>query len=480
MRFLDNSVSYNEGLRLLTKSEQNDHCVKFYDDEKSLCDALTLFVGSGLSEGDGVLVIATQAHQNAFKKCLDFEGYDSQAAVDRGQLVFRDAGEALALFMDGAVPNQKKFEAVIGGLIQKTAIKYPKVRVYGEIVNLLLVDGNLSGSVDVEELWSQLSKTHSFFLLCSYLISDFNEKTSPDAMAQVCQAHTHSIPARPTLIWDKTFEFLQEKNSVLEQKNRALERELAGRKKIESSLLEAIGRRDESFPIISHELKTPLTSLKLQIQILKRMMLDEKSPKDNETIKKSIEVCETQINRMGGLIDNILNLAEIRLGRFKFTAERFNLVQFTEEVIDQFSKSLVSDLQVQKKPDITFFSEEQLIGCWDRLRLNQLITNLLSNAVKYGNEKPVEVHLCRNVDQTRITLTVQDFGIGIAPENQEKIFRRFERIPSSDHFQGLGLGLYIVRRIVDEYRGTIQVRSELGRGSVFVVELPHNLPEDEN
>ena len=110
------------------------------------------------------------------------------------------------------------------------------------------------------------------------------------------------------------------------------------------------------------------------------------------------------------------------------------------------------------------------VGQWDRLRLEQVVTNLLSNAVKYGAGRPIEMGV--SGDEAFARFSVRDHGIGILPEHRARIFDRFERAVSDRHYGGLGLGLWIVRQIVDALGGTISVESEIGKGSVFEVSLP--------
>jgi signal transduction histidine kinase len=110
------------------------------------------------------------------------------------------------------------------------------------------------------------------------------------------------------------------------------------------------------------------------------------------------------------------------------------------------------------------------VGEWDRVRLEQVVTNLLSNAAKYGSSRPVEVTV--SGDGTTAVLSIRDHGIGIPPEHQSRIFERFERAVSDRHYGGLGLGLWIVRQIVEALGGSIRVESETGEGSTFTVLLP--------
>jgi signal transduction histidine kinase len=125
---------------------------------------------------------------------------------------------------------------------------------------------------------------------------------------------------------------------------------------------------------------------------------------------------------------------------------------------------------------VTLEATSPVVGQWDRARLEQVITNLLSNAIKYGAGAPVEVSV--RGDDERAWLSVRDHGIGIEPERLADIFGRFERGASARSYAGLGLGLYIVRQIVDALRGNIQVESEVDRGSTFVVELPRAGPAE--
>jgi signal transduction histidine kinase len=114
--------------------------------------------------------------------------------------------------------------------------------------------------------------------------------------------------------------------------------------------------------------------------------------------------------------------------------------------------------------------EAQPVGFWDPMRIEQIFLNLFTNALKYGNGQSIQISVSEK--NQKAILAVQDHGIGIARENQKIIFERFERVASIRHYDGLGLGLYITRELVNAHGGSIQVESEVGRGSTFTVELP--------
>jgi signal transduction histidine kinase len=119
----------------------------------------------------------------------------------------------------------------------------------------------------------------------------------------------------------------------------------------------------------------------------------------------------------------------------------------------------------------------RVLGRWDRSRVDQALTNLLSNALKYGAGSPVDIALADLGD--RATIAVRDRGIGIAPEDRERVFGRFERAVSSSHYGGLGLGLYITQEIARAHGGSIVIESEPGAGATFILTLPRQEPSRE-
>jgi len=229
---------------------------------------------------------------------------------------------------------------------------------------------------------------------------------------------------------------------------------------------EAILARDEFLSIASHELKTPLTGLQLQLQMLLRTAHKGGLSKITvERLLSKLELADQQTERLARLINDLLDVARIRKGQIDMRLEEIDLVEVVRDVVARSEEQIAlsgCELQLQ--------AEHPVVACWDRSRLEQVITNLLSNALKYGPGKPVEIRI--TADATTALLVVVDQGIGIAPDHLERIFVRFERAVSADHYGGLGLGLYIVRQIVEAMGGTIRVASELGAGATFTVALP--------
>ena len=231
-------------------------------------------------------------------------------------------------------------------------------------------------------------------------------------------------------------------------------------------LRQAVEARDDFLSIASHELKTPLTSLKLQIQLRKRLLLrssvDAFQP---EKLREMFESDSRQIERLNRLIDDMLDVARINTGKLSLICEPFDL---RELVMDSSARLRGTLENVGCTLNVTAL--DSIHGTWDRFRIEQVLTNLLTNAMRYGSGKPVQIRLTR--ESGNALIQVQDDGIGIAPDDQARIFDRFERVSSGTGPSGLGLGLFISRQIVEAHHGTIRVVSEKGCGSTFEVLLP--------
>jgi PAS domain S-box-containing protein len=227
----------------------------------------------------------------------------------------------------------------------------------------------------------------------------------------------------------------------------------------------AVAARDEFLSIASHELRTPLTALRLALENMRRVASREAIEKlPAPYVERVLVTAERQGQRLEKLVSGLLDVSRIHMGRLELDVEEVELGAAVQEALgaveDEAAQS-GSEIRVQGEP---------VRGFWDRLRISQVVTNLLANAVKYGSGKLVEVDFFPRGD--RAVLRVRDHGIGIDPSDQPQIFERFERAVSSRNYGGLGLGLYIVKRLVDLLGGSVLVASEVGTGSTFTVALP--------
>jgi PAS domain S-box-containing protein len=246
--------------------------------------------------------------------------------------------------------------------------------------------------------------------------------------------------------------------------------DIEAQKRSETELQNTIHARDEFLSIASHELKTPVTSLKLELQILDRKM--KKNSQElipAAVIQGRLTTAIRQTGRIENLIENLLDISRIRTGKLGIDTE---MLDFTSIVNDLVAR--MGDLARASGSSISVSSEGPVEGYYDSIRIEQVISNLISNAIKYGEGKPIEVTI--RSDTQAVILTVRDHGIGISKEDQDRIFERFERAVSSRNFGGLGLGLYISKEIIQAHGGSIRVESDLKHGSTFTISLPRNIP----
>jgi len=228
---------------------------------------------------------------------------------------------------------------------------------------------------------------------------------------------------------------------------------------------EALRLRDLFNAIASHELKTPLTALLLNIQILGRRL--EKDAPDNAALKAQVARCDSAATRMGDLIHALLDVAHIHRAQLTLDLRDVDVVETIRKVVSGFEVARDGG----GRP-ISIRADGPISARVDPLRFDQVVTNLVSNALKYGAGKPVEVLVRHDHGADLVHLEVADGGPGIDPTMQDKIFEPFQRAKATEPIPGLGLGLYVVKLIVEGHGGHIAVDSTPGKGARFIVDLP--------
>jgi hypothetical protein len=181
---------------LLKHPDGGDHFVQLYQDKSFLADAVAEYVGAGLREGEAAAVIATPEHAQIFLQELAARGLYPEQALRRGQLRLLDARDTLSRFMVNGSCDWQGFHAVCGGAIAELRLQYPRVRAYGEMVDVLWQDGMRDEAIKLEGFWHELGKLQTFSLLCAYQIDNLDSGAYGGALDCVCRAHTHLIPAR--------------------------------------------------------------------------------------------------------------------------------------------------------------------------------------------------------------------------------------------------------------------------------------------
>lgn len=229
-------------------------------------------------------------------------------------------------------------------------------------------------------------------------------------------------------------------------------------------LTSEVSTRDDFISMAAHDLRSPLSSLLLNIQLNQEMAKDQEiihSEKLDEIFKK----LEKQVKRLGGLIDNLLDVTRISSEKLSLNKARVNLSDLVKNTLDQFGGEIA-----KSRSKVTVNTSGDVSGNWDPMRINQIISNLLSNALKFGEENPIEINISKSGDNA--VLTIADLGLGIPEKERDHIFEKFRRTTRTVGVQGLGLGLYIAHGIAEAHGGSIRYEENRPRGSIFIVELP--------
>lgn len=229
------------------------------------------------------------------------------------------------------------------------------------------------------------------------------------------------------------------------------------------SLRKAVRVRDEFLSIASHELKTPLTSLKLQLQSMRQPI--EELGDVGSALASKLDVSLKQVDRLDDLFSTLLDVSQINSDRLVLELEHVDLAELVRQ-----SAARLEGVRRASGSALRVNAAEPVLGWFDARRMESATTKLLGNAFKFGLGKPVEVSVTKREGVARLVVT--DHGIGIPVEDRSRIFERFERAVPENHYGGFGVGLWVVRQTVDAHRGTVRIEGEPGEGTTFVVEVP--------
>jgi signal transduction histidine kinase len=452
----------------------HDHTVQFYESEQYLSEAVTRFLADGLRKGNGVVVIATPEHHKIFAERLQAHRIEIESAVKTGQLNLFDGHQTLAEFMDSELPNPDRFASTIGSLIESSRVarEHLPVLAYGEMAAILWREGKCEAAVRLEELWNELASSHRFQLLCAYAMNGFYKEAHQTLFERICKTHSAVTPSERYVQLNEDGKWLE--IALLQQRSLALDAE---RKRIEAERNQLLVReqtaraeaeaanrlKDDFLAVLSHELRTPLNVILGWTSILS-------TRKDEELLNHALEVIKRNAGMQRRLIEDLLDISRILTGKMIIKTEQVDLEAVINAALDSVRpaanlKGVQLNIQIDE-------SARSITGDSDRLR--QVIWNLLANSMKFtASGGHVDVHLQNGARDVQIT--VRDSGQGIPRKFLPFVFDRFrqaEQVTSRQH-GGLGLGLAVVRHLVELHGGSVSADSPgEGLGASFVVRLP--------
>ena len=571
---------------------EHSHSVQFYSEDNFLLDSLARLIGSVLGAGDAGVVIATAAHREGLAERLEARGLDVALAVAQGRYVALDASETLSRFMVDGMPDWERFKSLLAPIIeraQKATQNQPGHAVlFGEMVALLWAEGKTEAALRLEQMWSELAKTHSFALHCAYPLADFYREDHAEPLQQICAEHTEVIPSESYTLgseaerlrlvtrWQQNAVALENEteqrkkaeeaamrlaaivesaedaiaskdlNGVVTSWNRAAERmfgytaeEMVGKPittiippelhSDEPIILGKIrrGERIQHFETVRRRKDGRLIDVSLTISPVKnvqgeivgaaKIVRDITERKQTEEgLRRAEKLAATgqlaasiahEINNPMQSLTNLLALISYRSSLDKDTRELLSMADAELSRMSHISRQMLSFYRESARPVPVKVTEvlddvldlyamrlksnrirlERRYDCGEAVQafpveMRQLFANLIGNAIEaVGDRGRITIHVfasCewRNGGRRGLRVVIADNGPGIGPEFRKRIFEPFF---TTKEEKGTGLGLWVVRGIVNQHEGRMAVRSSTRRGNsgtVFSVFLPAEAP----
>jgi signal transduction histidine kinase len=457
------------------------HDVQFYIDEAFLTSAVADYLLPALLAGLPVLVIATPAHHEDIRARLIEAGAEERLPL----VTSLDAQDTLDLFMVGDSADLDRFRVVVGDALRLSGsgLGVP-ARAFGEMVDLLCRQGRVSAALAIEAVWTELSSSLGFSLLCGYGAESFRTAEDENVFTEVCRLHRHAAPTEEYLLLDEHAR--SREIAVLQQRAHALAGEVSYRRRLERELRQALAERDlslererlaraeaesanktkgEFLAVMSHELRTPLNAIAGYAELLEVGVHGTLSEPQLETLAR----IQRSQRHLLTLINEVLSYARTESGQLHYEMGPVavsSLLMSAEEVVQP-------QMQAKRLAYAGCSQCDGLMVLADAEKVQQILINLLANATKY-TEAGGSVWVQCEALSGEVAVHVHDTGIGVPAEKLETIFEPFVQLDSHLTRQqgGIGLGLAISRTLAQGMGGDLQVRSRPGRGSTFTLLLP--------
>jgi signal transduction histidine kinase len=447
----------------------HDHVVQFYDSDDFLAESVRDYLLPALQSGDAVIVVATDAHRDAIEAMLVGAGINLPEAAVSSRYIARDAEDVLAEFMVNGLPEPVRFERVVGALLGKASGRGRAVRIFGEMVSVLWAEGNVTGALQLEDLWNDLAGKHPFSLFCAYPMGAFNSADSTAPFEHVCRSHSRVLPSEAYSGLgseddrQRAIALAQQKANVGVHEAEALRLKQAELESAMTQLRDLERLRSEFVAMVVHDIRSPSAVIGGFLEVLR----DNWDSLSEEQVKDLLSRGIQNTKQIARLVDDVLTVAQLESGEFTYELKPFDLTEVVYRAVGAFRTSAGDhDFEVDVPSGLP-------AAYGDPGRQLQILNNLLSNAAKFSPVgSKVTITAAHRGDQ--IVVAVRDQGTGIAEEDLPKLFQRFSRVqpPRGRRVKGTGLGLFICKSLVEGQGGRINVHSALGRGTTFTYSVP--------
>ncbi|WP_257463358.1 MEDS domain-containing protein [Archangium lipolyticum] len=429
------------------------HFCQFYDAQEDLVDSLVPFFKAGLDSNEKCLWVTSEP-----LPAQDARTALRQAVPDIAERERRNQIEIIDHHDWYKATGKTDPDSTLRGWVEREerarADGFAGLRLTGNTYWVERSDWN--GFVDYEARVSKVFQSRHIIGLCSYCLG----RCQPHDILDVVTNHQFALTRRAgdwqmieSAALSMAKDELHRLNAELE--HRVLERTAA--------LEQAVRSRDEFLSVASHELKTPITSLQLYVQGMVRAQT--KGTLTAEQLNARLNRVQVQCGRLERLINNLLDVSRADAKAPALQRESFDMSELVADTTERFAEEFA-----RAGCQVTVEAREPVVGCWDRMRLEQAVTNLLQNAVRYAPGAPVHVRVQSEGPWVRIV--VRDEGPGIAEKDHARIFERFAQVESERFAGGFGLGLWIVKQVAEAHEGSVTLVSRPGAGATFTLMLP--------
>ncbi|MBY0517208.1 MAG: MEDS domain-containing protein [Bacteriovoracaceae bacterium] len=428
-----------------------DHQVQFYDHSAFLAERVANYLSEGLMRHEAIVVAARLQHWESIRNHLINLGHPVDQLVAKNQIAFFDANEILKQILIGSCISYEGFNKTIRPAVMAIGKNFFNVRIYGEIVDILMDQHNFEAARDLEKLWHNLRKENKFHLLCGYQMDNFVRPEFEEAFAHVCVCHSkvHSLEGQEINSQDNRLA------AMLEQKTRSLK--LARDEIKRLSKFAVLGEMSAG---IAHELNNPLA---VTITALEKLEQDQPTDPQTQTLLK---LAKKANERIKGIVQNIRIFsreAPLKLGHISLTDIVTRIYEYAKE-----------DL-VKQDIELTLSLDAHYSCMGEALAFEQVLLNLINNARDavlerhLGGGGKIEI-IVKEEENHHVSVTVVDNGPGIDEFHLKKIFTPFFTTKSEN--KGTGLGLSICYSIIRQHGGTLSCSSALLQGTSFKILVP--------